>query len=504
MTGTVNPPPGAFLPRLPRARGDRSINNFGFATAAGTTDTRTFEDWLAVVANLEGEAINVVNDFGVDNTGTVAAATNNTRLAAVATYIRSLYLAGSPLPALIFPPGIYPYSSWPDLTYDNLQIRGIGQVKLRYSGTGNAVDFSGRYSRNMVFSNFVIEAPSTAGNGLRIDDVHISTFEFINVRGCGTSSAAFKLEYMVANRLIALRTSNNDGAFYQSGKPKWGLHVDKGSVYQTIDCYFNVPVMEGVEIGCYVDHGTWNKFDGGTFEGCTDTGLYCTANSKNNIFSSMVNEANTNYDLVELGQYNAYRDFSSAGTSRIGATSKWATLENGWFNSIAVLTSAVSCRIDHCIVNYVSPYAGGITDAGTSTRITDCVNLFAGTNLTNQFGSYTPTATGVANVTSVTAQVCQYFRNGGEMSVGFRLSVTPTAGASTLTTVRLTKPPGGTSTIGSTADVIGSGCVLTSGIPVWARGDTGNNELEINFLSGGTSAVTITGTLMYLSPQTAF
>lgn len=72
MTGTTNPSPGAFLPRLPRARGDRSINNFGWVTAAGSEDTRTFEDWMAVVATARTGVTHVLDYLGADNLQTGA------------------------------------------------------------------------------------------------------------------------------------------------------------------------------------------------------------------------------------------------------------------------------------------------------------------------------------------------------------------------------------------------------------------------------------------------
>ena len=51
MTGTVNPPPGAFNPRLPRARGDRTPDDFSFVTATGSSSARTLADWMAIVEN---------------------------------------------------------------------------------------------------------------------------------------------------------------------------------------------------------------------------------------------------------------------------------------------------------------------------------------------------------------------------------------------------------------------------------------------------------------------
>src|SRR5690349_20940408 len=105
MTGTVNPSPGPFMPRLPRARGDRTPDNFSFVRASGTEDTRTLEDWMAVTAGLQTTSLNVFLEFGIigdgnKNTGSLGT-DNATGLAALRAYIATLYAAGTPLPEIV-------------------------------------------------------------------------------------------------------------------------------------------------------------------------------------------------------------------------------------------------------------------------------------------------------------------------------------------------------------------------------------------------------------------
>lgn len=98
MTGTVNPPPGAFLPRLPRARADRTPDNFSFVRAAGSEDWRTLEDWMAEVRNTAG-SVNVTSPpYNAKGDGS----TNDS--AAIQAADTAARLAGRPLH---FPTGTY-------------------------------------------------------------------------------------------------------------------------------------------------------------------------------------------------------------------------------------------------------------------------------------------------------------------------------------------------------------------------------------------------------------
>lgn len=106
MTGTVNPPPGSFLPRLPRARGDRTLEDYSFVTATGGTVPRTLADWMAlasatVTINVMDPAYGAVGDGTTDDTTAVRLAVAAWKAATVAVSGVATYQRAK----LLFPAG---------------------------------------------------------------------------------------------------------------------------------------------------------------------------------------------------------------------------------------------------------------------------------------------------------------------------------------------------------------------------------------------------------------
>jgi hypothetical protein len=86
------------------------------------------------------------------------------------------------------------------------------------------------------------------------------------------------------------------------------------------------------------------------------------------------------------------------------------------------------------------------------TRLHNNVNAITGT--TNQYiasGTYTPTATAVTNVTTVTPALCQWSRVGNVVTVSGAVNCVPTAAAVTLTEFRLSLPIASTFSIAANA-----------------------------------------------------
>jgi hypothetical protein len=103
-------------------------------------------------------------------------------------------------------------------------------------------------------------------------------------------------------------------------------------------------------------------------------------------------------------------------------------------------------------------------------------------------GTYTPTGTAVANVTTVTPAQCQYTRVGMNVMVSGSFTVTATAN-STFTRGRLTLPIA--SNLGSIGHCGGAGAGInsaTDSVPVMILADTTNNEIEFAYVSDAASA----------------
>lgn len=102
-------------------------------------------------------------------------------------------------------------------------------------------------------------------------------------------------------------------------------------------------------------------------------------------------------------------------------------------------------------------------------------------------GTYTPTITGVANVTASTARVCQYSRNGSTCTVSGSVNVTQTAGA-TFTQVGISLPFA--SAIANAFEVGGSCGIVTAAVNVTgiALADVANNRAELDYVCDAAAA----------------
>lgn len=110
-------------------------------------------------------------------------------------------------------------------------------------------------------------------------------------------------------------------------------------------------------------------------------------------------------------------------------------------------------------------------------------------------GTYTPATTAVANVTAASAAICRWARRGDVVTVHGRISVTPTAGASTVTTVGIALPVA-SNLASATNDLSGSGSTKT-GISCGISADITNDRAELEFLSPGTTALLIPFSFSY-------
>lgn len=96
--------------------------------------------------------------------------------------------------------------------------------------------------------------------------------------------------------------------------------------------------------------------------------------------------------------------------------------------------------------------------------------------------TYTPTLTNVANITASTAYQCQYLRVGTTVTVGGKVDIDPTAGA-TLTQLGISLPIA--SNFGANEDCGGAAAApVVAGYSAAILGDAANNRAELQFTTG--------------------
>lgn len=257
-----------------------------------------------------------IADFGGIGDGIT---NNDAAFAAARTYLAAQTIC----PTLVFPAGVYVYSISPDWGIQWIRMLAQGEVRFRYTGTGNAfIVTDDSFVQMMGLSFFteeaplIIEAPATAQNGVLWRSVHHSVGCFV-VRGCGATYAGLRIEFAVCSTFPSYRCSFNENAsgtqdWYLGAKPKYGLYLDKrNSSESAAYCMFLNPIIEGTEIGIYGVYALGCNFIGGTSEGCTDKGVWLLATSEYNKFIGVDFESNAIADVLCQGRNNSFTDCDS-------------------------------------------------------------------------------------------------------------------------------------------------------------------------------------------------
>jgi hypothetical protein len=320
-----------------------------FTTATQTTGNATDASVVAytppftgsVTTNVEDKLAQYVSvmDFGADPTGTVD---STAALQAARDYLAGLAASNIAMPALIFPGGTYLYSVSPNWAISSVVVLPEGEVKLRYTGVGTAVvidaGISG-FAYNVTFGSldnyFKIEAPSTAQNGIFCRSVHHSNV-FVNVRGCGATWAAMRIEFAVCT-VFGLIASQNEAPWYLGAVPKRGIEATRRAVNDTCSaCTFINPIVEAVsETGIWFDHAIKNLILNGTSEGNpAGWGVVCTANSQYNNFDGIDLEVNALGGIEESGRGNSYINVLDSDLTSITSTALNTKFINGTYNAI--------------------------------------------------------------------------------------------------------------------------------------------------------------------------
>lgn len=312
----------------------------------------------------------------------------STPLAAAATYLA----ANSTRFKLVFPSGIYSYSVSPNWAIGGAQIEAQGEVRLRYTGTGNAVIIDAgagaQVCYNFKMGDFIVEAPNTALNGVFVRSIHHSQLSF-TVRGCGTASAGMLVNFAVCTS-FNYRCSVNENGWYLAAKPAIGLSLAIRGAGETVSyCLFNNCVVEAPTIGIQLTGTLGNVFVGGTSEGCSNYGVFANAGANNDLFLGMDFESNTTADVYVLGKALEFRKCDSTNTFTFGSTSQYCVLDGGnhgtvLFDTGGTYNTGVNFRYNR--LNNGATF----TDASTSTFLSGVRSGATGALYLTGTNSWTP------------------------------------------------------------------------------------------------------------------
>lgn len=288
----------------------------------------------------------------------------------------------------VIPAGTYRYSLSPNWAIQNVVIEAEGEVRFRYTGTGNAVVlnadasdavcFTAGLCYNVTMGPIIVEAPASAGDAVSSISVHHSKLKFI-VRGCGAASAGYRCNFGVLNEIDIKVTPNQEG-WYLNAKPKYGVWLDRrNTAEETAYCTFSNAALEGCEVGAHLEHALGNMFVGGAQEGCSQAGLVIASDSRLNKFFNVDYEVNGVVDIVCGGYENEFHGCDSELYTVIETTGKRNKFFGGVYQSFSVAAGATDNKLIGFDYNRFNS-GGVLSDAGTRTRMASLTNRGTGLN----------------------------------------------------------------------------------------------------------------------------
>ena len=319
-----------------------------------------------------------VTDFGADPTG---GSDSTVALALAAAYLAST----TEPPELVFPAGIYEYSVSPNWGISNARIVADGVVRLRYTGTGNAVIIDAGTTAadlrwNIYMGRFIVEGNTGSLNGVFIRSCHHSRFSF-NVAGCGNGYSGIRVDFAVCSAFDDPTVSNNEAGWYLGNPITYGMTFASRLPGETVSyCSVNNPVIEGCVLHGIVLEGTLgNSFFGGTSEGNTGWGVYAGAGSNQDKFWGTDFEVNTLGDVIMLGNAVTLHDCESTNYCYVNGSYNRVT--GGLYNVLEVGSLGAGCAIDGVTYfRYLGPPQPSDTASpGDGTTFTTTASAAAGT-----------------------------------------------------------------------------------------------------------------------------
>lgn len=323
------------------------------------------------------DIISVV-DFGILGDGVTD---NTTKMASLLSYLSGLTYK----PTIIWPSGVYLYSVSPNWALNHSRHIPLGEVRLRYTGSGNAVILdAGSGSQNvfdMTFGTpdnaFIIEVASTGLHACFVRSLHHSTIG-IKPRSAGAGCAGLLVNFAVCTSFYVTCSVNEDGGWYggAGGKPTYGINLSQRNAGEKVSyCNFYNPVIEGAATGIYVDYSDGNTFYSGTSEGCTTGGVFESANCIGNRFIGMDFEVNTTYDVDSAGLQTLIDGSNSNKLITLRGNDQ--TVRNGVHSAITIANTALHARLKD--LRYNRNNDGSIvSDSGAQTTKDAVVNYGTG------------------------------------------------------------------------------------------------------------------------------
>ena len=341
-----------------------------------------------------------VLDFGADNTG---ATDSTTAIAAAWAYVST----NAQQIELVFPQGIYEASSFPNFAVNHARVIPEGEVRLRYTGAGNAIVLDAGSGAQNIYdvtfgtpgNPFIIEPAATATNACFVRAVHHSTIA-IKARAAGASSAGLSVNFAVCTKFYVTCSVNEDGGWYGGTQPTYGIYLTQRNASEQVSyCTFYTPIIEGPVNGIFLDYADGNLFVGGTSEGCTNGGVTETAHAIGNMFVNMDFEVNTNFDVQTSALQSVYLRCDTSKLFTIQGND--IKVEGGLHSQITVTNAALYARLRDLRYNQNNNGAT-ISDSGSLTTKSGTVNAATGAldgpaaafAITPSAGTYTNNRTG--------------------------------------------------------------------------------------------------------------
>lgn len=338
----------------------------------------------------------------------------------------------------------------------------------------------------------------------------------------------------LANDLAALEGLGSTGIAVRTGADAWAQRTITGTAAEiTVTNGNGVSGNPTLSLptaltftGKTVTGGTFNAgaFNGTVGATTPSTGAFTTISSTGNIGAGISSPAQRMHAYVGAG--NVSNLIESGSAASVAVSTIYKTSSRSWeigqapgigdnsFTVYDVTAPAVRLSINtsglttlHAGASIIGTFSctGNATlgDAGTDTvgasgRIfsNDAHNNAGGLAGTVQqwYGSatYTPTGTGVSNVSSIVPAKAQYLRVARVVTVSGTVDISPTA-ATTTTTFRLSL--GVTSSLAALSDLAGSATFIAGSVhgPVVVYADTTNDQAFFSF----TSASLLTHSITY-------
>ncbi len=306
---------------------------------------------------------------------------------------------------LYFPAGIYGYTVSPNWGISHAVIESRGEVRLRYSGTGQAFIIDAGFPTgevyNLTISRFIIEAHSFARNGVYVRSIHHSQMDF-TVLGAGTTYAGIRIEFAVCTKFGRPTVSNIEEPWYLGAAPQYGIVATYRNAPESCSyCIFNNTVVSNVETGVLLDVALGNIFNGGTFNNSSFAGANVTQYAFENKFHGTNFYANTVHDVYVQGYDNNFFGIDSDSIVTLDSLSKKNRFYGGRFENITCSSGSKSNVFTGIVYNGFG--SGSITQSGTYNSFKKCINPATGV----------PTSPPVRRVDTVGSSPYTYLNDSG-------------------------------------------------------------------------------------------